>query len=56
MQAWNDEIIAAIDEEIPNNPDWDAEQVANHYLGKEGAKVQRALERYAYIRKQVRMK
>ncbi len=52
---WNNEIIDAIMLEIPASSDWDAEEVANHYLGKEGQLIAKALERLAYIKKQVRL-
>ena len=50
-EQWNEVIIG----NMPSNQDWDEEQVANHYLGKEGSKVAEALERLAYIKKQVRL-
>jgi hypothetical protein len=52
---WNEEIIDAIQEEIPATSDWDAEEVANHYLGREGQQISKALEHLAYIKKQIRM-
>ncbi len=52
---WNNEIIDSIMEEIPQSSDWDAEEVANHYLGKEGQLIAKALEKLAYIKKQIRL-
>jgi hypothetical protein len=52
-EKWNEEIIEEILGELPPDCEWDAEEVANYYLGKEGGKVSKALERLAYIKKQL---
>jgi hypothetical protein len=55
QERWNDEIIDAIQMEIPSTSDWDAEEVANHYLGAEGQKISKALELLAAVKKQIRL-
>jgi len=50
---WNDEVIGDIEGELPPNCDWDAEEVANYHLGKEGEKVSKALKTLAAIKKQL---
>ena len=52
-ERWNTEIIGEIDAALPSGCEWDAEEVANHWLGTEGGKVAKALERLAYIKKQL---
>lgn len=49
-ELWN-ELIA----EMPSNEHYDEEQVANHYLGREGSIVSKALSRLADIKKQRRL-
>ena len=51
LDRWNEEIIS----QMPSNNDWNEEEVANHYLGKEGSQVNKALENLAYIKKQIRL-
>ena len=41
-------------EQMPENDDWDAEQVANHYLGAEADSISRAMQRLIDIQKQRR--
>jgi hypothetical protein len=48
--AWN-EIIA----EMPSSADYTEEDVANHYLGKEGNRVTKALSTLAGLKKQMRL-
>lgn len=50
---WNDEIIGELAGLDIANDDWDEEQIANHRLGKESEKVSKALERLAFIKKQL---
>ncbi len=52
--AWN-EIEGLIEAELPMGTDWGADEVANHWLGKEAEKVNKAIERLAYLKKQLRM-
>ena len=51
---WNEEIIEDIQGELPANCEYDADEVANHHIGKEAGKITKALERLAYITKQQR--
>lgn len=50
---WNEEIIGEISGLDLANDDWDEEQIANERLGRESEKVSKALERLAYIKKQL---
>ncbi|MDJ0523272.1 MAG: hypothetical protein QNJ90_14475 [Planctomycetota bacterium] len=49
---WN-EVEGAIDEALPMGTQWGADEVANHWLGTEAGKVNKALEPLAYIKKQL---
>ncbi len=49
---WN-EIEGMIDEKLPMGSPWGADEVANHWLGKEADKITKALEPLAYIKKQL---
>jgi hypothetical protein len=55
---WNSEVIEEIDQALPAHVpgNWDAEELANHWLGDEGNKVSAALKKLAYIKKQLRAK
>jgi len=54
-ERWNEEIIAEIDGELPPGCAWDAEEVANHWIGRESGKVSKAVKRLGYINKQMRL-
>jgi len=47
------EIEGMIDEQLPMGSPWGADEVANHWLGKEADKITKALEPLAYIKKQL---
>jgi hypothetical protein len=51
--AWNG-VIGDIEGSGITTSDWDAEQLANRWLGKEGDKITRMMEPLAYIKKQLR--
>ncbi len=53
-ERWNNEVVAEIDGELPMGCQWDADEVANHHVGKEAGKITKALKRLAYISKQLR--
>ena len=53
-ERWNNEVINEIEGELPMGCKWDAEEVANHHVGKEGGKITKALDRLAYISKKLR--
>jgi predicted lipid-binding transport protein (Tim44 family) len=55
MHRWNNEVITAIDDDLPSPAPhgYDAEDVANYYLGAEGQKVSKAITRLAYVKKQL---
>lgn len=53
-ERWNNEVIDEIQGELPMGCKWDAEEVANYHVGKEGGKITKALDRLAYISKQLR--
>ena len=55
-EQWNSDVIMAIEGMGISNKDWDSEQIANHWLGKEGEKVSKAIERLSYIKKQLSAK
>lgn len=50
---WNDRVIAEIEGELPMGCPWDSEEVANYHLGSEGSKISRAIDRLAFIKKQL---
>ncbi len=52
LDKWN-EIIGDIGGELPMNCPYNEEEVANYHLGKEGQKISNALEKLAYIKKQL---
>ena len=54
-ERWNNEIIAEIEGELPPGCKWDAEEVANHWVGKESGKITKAIKRLGYITKQMRL-
>ena len=51
---WNEEVIAEIDGELPPGCQYDADEVANHHIGKEAEKITKALARLGAITKQQR--
>ncbi len=51
-ESWNN-VIGDIEGLGVSNNDWDSEQLANHWLGKEGGKITKFLEPLAYIKKQL---
>jgi len=53
-ERWNNEVVDEIQGELPTGSQWDAEEVANYYVGKEAGKITRAIERLAYVSKQLR--
>jgi hypothetical protein len=58
-EMWNDEIIAAVQEELeamPSDGGYDADQVANYWIGKEAGKITKMLDKLGMITKQQRMK
>ena len=48
---WNEKVIAR----MPASKDYDEEQVANHWLGKEGQELTRALRNLPAIKKSLRL-
>ena len=53
-ERWNNEVVTEIEGELPTGCQWDADEVANFYVGKEAGKITKAIERLAYVSKQLR--
>lgn len=55
-EMWNEQIEAPIDDELPTGSEWEADEVANYWLGKEAEKINKMLKNIGAINKQLRMK
>ena len=58
-ELWNNEIVAAIVDELdamPSDNGYDADEVANYWIGKEAGKITKMLDKIGMITKQQRMK
>ena len=55
-ELWNTEIVGPIDGELPSDTDYDADEVANYWIGREAQKITKMIDKIGSINKQLRMK